>query len=238
MRRFFIVIGIVVLAACSFLFWKGIPAAEDVDSPAYASPARRADLPDVLIIGDSISIGYTLPVRKALNGAANVERIPENAKSSAYAKEHLAKWLGDRRFAVIVFNVGLHDFKHISRLYRLFGYDKLVRDGQKWVTLYDYAQNLSVLIAQLRRHTDCLLFATTTPVPEGAFARDQREGELYNAVAQVIMRRESISTIDLNAVVTANPNWQLPQNVHFSDEGYEYLGAEVAKVVRSKLAGK
>jgi len=36
------------------------------------------DLPRVLLIGDSISRGYTLPVRRALAGKVNVHRAPEN----------------------------------------------------------------------------------------------------------------------------------------------------------------
>ena len=36
------------------------------------------DLPRVLLIGDSISIGYTLPAREALKGKANLHRIPTN----------------------------------------------------------------------------------------------------------------------------------------------------------------
>ena len=38
----------------------------------------RPGLPRVLLIGDSISIGYTVPTRKLLQGKANVHRIPEN----------------------------------------------------------------------------------------------------------------------------------------------------------------
>ena len=35
-------------------------------------------LPHVLIIGDSISIGYTLPTRALLQGKVNLHRIPTN----------------------------------------------------------------------------------------------------------------------------------------------------------------
>lgn len=42
-------------------------------------------LPRVLLIGDSISMGYTLPVRDLLKGRANVHRIPENGTPPAWA---------------------------------------------------------------------------------------------------------------------------------------------------------
>ncbi len=54
----------------------------DSDSPK--NPAVRPikdvpGLPRVLLIGDSISIGYTLQVRELLKGKANVHRIPSMA---------------------------------------------------------------------------------------------------------------------------------------------------------------
>jgi hypothetical protein len=47
-------------------------------SPAFSPVVDDPALPRVLLIRDSISIGYTVPVRKALAGKANVHRIPEN----------------------------------------------------------------------------------------------------------------------------------------------------------------
>jgi len=53
---------------------KGKPAPH----PSLAPVEDVAKLPRVLLIGDSISIGYTVPVRKLLEGKANVHRIPTN----------------------------------------------------------------------------------------------------------------------------------------------------------------
>src|SRR5512137_2492523 len=44
------------------------------NEPAFAPVSDDPKLPRVLLIGDSISIGYTLPVRKLLAGKANVHR--------------------------------------------------------------------------------------------------------------------------------------------------------------------
>lgn len=79
-RRIFLVLGLAL--AASF----GSPAARaDDTSPtttaakipdhlkkALANPPENPSLPNVLLIGDSISIGYTVPVRKLLEGKANV----------------------------------------------------------------------------------------------------------------------------------------------------------------------
>ena len=41
------------------------------DNPAFALPNVHPSLPNVLLIGDSISIGYTLPVREQLDGISH-----------------------------------------------------------------------------------------------------------------------------------------------------------------------
>ena len=46
--------------------------------PSFAPIKDVPGLPRVLLIGDSISIGYTLPTRQRLIGVANVHRPPMN----------------------------------------------------------------------------------------------------------------------------------------------------------------
>ena len=71
-------------------------------------------LPRVLLIGDSISIGYSTPVRKFLAGKANVHRVPGNGGPSSNGVFMIDSWLGDKRWDVIHFNFGLHDLKRLS----------------------------------------------------------------------------------------------------------------------------
>src|SRR3954470_7031794 len=51
-------------------------------------------LPRVLLIGDSVSRGYTQAVRKALAGQANVHRAPANCGPTASGLKNLDVWLG------------------------------------------------------------------------------------------------------------------------------------------------
>ena len=67
----------------------------------------------VTVKGDSISIGYTVPVRKLMQGKANVHRIPTNGGPTTNGLAHLKEWLGDKKWDVIHFNWGLHDLKYI-----------------------------------------------------------------------------------------------------------------------------
>ena len=80
-------------------------------NPAMRPPQDVVGLPRVLLIGDSISIDYTLPVRERLAGKANVYRIPENGGCTTNGLAKLNVWLGTQRWDVIHFNWGLHDLK-------------------------------------------------------------------------------------------------------------------------------
>src|SRR5690349_15833132 len=68
----------------------------DKESPApeFAPITDDPKLPRVLLIGDSISMGYTLPTRAILAGRANVHRIPTNGATSANVLKNLDSWLG------------------------------------------------------------------------------------------------------------------------------------------------
>ncbi len=54
------------------------------DANASINPGKASSLPKVLIIGDSISLGYTALVRSNLNGIADVSRPPVNCQHTGY----------------------------------------------------------------------------------------------------------------------------------------------------------
>ena len=59
-------------------------------NPAMAKIEDVAGLPRVLLIGDSISIGYTVPVRELLKGKANVHRPLTNCGPTTKASPRLS----------------------------------------------------------------------------------------------------------------------------------------------------
>ncbi len=75
----------------------------------HAQGAEKSDLPNVLIIGDSISMNYTKPLKKILKGKAKVSHNhnPENACDTARGLKNLDKWLGSTKWDVIHFNFRL-----------------------------------------------------------------------------------------------------------------------------------
>lgn len=175
-------------------------------------------LPRTLIIGDSISRGYTLRVRAALVGKANVHRAPENCGAAANGVERMDDWLRNEKWDVIHFNFGLHDGKTLADIYE---------------------RQLREIVARLKKTGAQLVWATTTPRPA-----DSKEGPLMveadaqlRAIAAQIMDENRIAVDDLFQTVTP---WlaevQNPKDVHFNDQGYEILGKAVAESIEIALA--
>ncbi|MCA9070886.1 MAG: hypothetical protein KDA84_18280, partial [Planctomycetaceae bacterium] len=80
-----------------------------IQSSLAEEPKTQAErLPRVLLIGDSISIGYTKPVIELLKGKAEVQRVKGNAGHTGMGLEKLPKWLDEKhgQWDVIHFNWG------------------------------------------------------------------------------------------------------------------------------------
>lgn len=210
------------------------PAAKAAE-PAYAKVADVPGLPRVLLLGDSISIGYTLPVRERLQGRANVHRPAENCGETAKGVTSLDKWLGDQKWDVIHFNFGLHDVKYLDAAGKYVTPDK----GRQVATLAEYEANLRTIVARLKRTGAKLVFATTTPVPAKSSGRVEHDEVRYNAVAVRVMQELGVGINDLHAFVkTRQEKIQRPNNVHFTDEGSAQLGEVVAERIRAALPPK
>ena len=182
-------------------------------------------LPRVLLIGDSISIGYTLPTRELLKGKANVHRIPTNGGPTTKGLVQIDSWLGDSKWNVIHFNWGLHDLKFMPH-------------GKRQVTLVAYEKNLDSLVRRLKQTGAKLIWRNTTPVPE-AKVRPQRipaDVVSYNAAAKRVMQKHSAPIHDLYSFALARlEKIQLPANVPFTPEGSAALADEVAKDILDAL---
>ena len=205
-------------------------------NPVFAPIKDDPSLPRVLLIGDSISIGYTLPVRKLLTGKVNVHRVPTNARHTGIGLENINKWLGDGRWDVIHFNWGLHDLCYRSTDARTPGRKDKV-NGRLDLTFEEYQQNLRKLVRILKATEAELIWAGTTPVPEGEPGRFKGDEIKYNKAAEKIMKENGVMINDLYAhVLPKLSQLQLPNgNVHFTTEGSDYLAEQVAESILKAL---
>ena len=207
-------------------------------NPSLAKIEDVPGLPRVLLIGDSISMGYTVPVRELLEGKANVHRIPANGGPTTNGLKNIKAWLGDSKWDLIHFNWGLHDVKYIQDDPSKRA-DPKAADSHRQVSIEDYEKNLRELVAQLKATGAKLIWCNTTPVPEGSDGRIAGEEVKYNEVAARVMKEAGIPTDDLNAHAAAKlKDVQLPANVHYSDAGYKYLAEKVAKEIAAALPRK
>jgi len=196
-------------------------------------------LPDVLIIGDSISSGYTLFVRANLKGVANVFRPvdqtgkkPANCGDTARGLKQLDSWLGERRWRVIHFNFGLHDLKYLDEKGKYVSPDH----GKQVAPPAQYEKNLREFVARLKKTGAVLVWGSTTSVPSGSPGRVQGDEKIYNAVARKVMTENGVLVNDLHAAVAEPvPVLQRPNNVHFTDRGSKVLADAVTASIRLAL---
>ncbi len=173
-------------------------------------------LPRVLLIGDSVSRGYTQAVRKALAGKVNVHRAPANCGRTALGIEKMDVWLGDGKWKVIHFNFGIHD---------------------RATPIADYTQRLEQLIERMKKTGAKLIWAATTPIPDDP-AHKQTAASIVerNAAAAELMKKQGVAINDLFSFITPHlAKVQPPKDVHFNGEGYDLLGKQVATAIQSAL---
>ena len=193
-------------------------------------------LPRVLLIGDSISIGYTLSARKALKGVANVHRIPTNGGPTSKGLEHIEAWLGTSKWDVIHFNWGLHDLCYRHPKSKTQGSRDKV-NGTVTHAVEEYSTNLEKLVLRMKKTGSRLIFATTTPVPEGEAGRKIGDDLRYNKAARAVMKKHGVPINDLHAVMADRMDQfgTRPGNVHFKPEGSALLAQQVARAVKEAL---
>ncbi len=209
------------------------------------------DLPNVLILGDSISIGYTPFVQEYLKGKANVFRPlfedgkPENCQGTTNGVENIDRWLNSGKksgvsnsgsqWDVIHFNFGLHDIKHVDPV---TGKNSQNPKHPQQANRKQYKKNLEFIVEKLKATGAKLIFATTTPYPDSVEGPLRKPGmpQKYNQVAVKIMNKNGILINNLHAfMVPRMAELQRPNNVHFTEEGSRELAKKVVDRINEVL---
>lgn len=205
--------------------------------PEFLFAKKDDDLPNVLLIGDSISVGYTPFVQELLMGKANVFRPmlddgkPENCSGTTNGVTEIDRWIGHKKWNVIHFNFGLHDLKHV---------DPKTGEGSSnpnhplQADIMQYSKNMKLIVRRLKSTGAKLIFATTTPVPNNTTnpLREPENVPKYNKAALKVMKNEKVTVNDLYSFALPKlKEIQRPDNVHFTEEGSRELAWEVAKKI-------
>ena len=204
--------------------------------PVFAPVEDVAGLPRVLLIGDSISIGYTLQVREGLKGKANVHRPLTNCGPTTKGLQGIEKWLGEKSWDVIHFNWGLHDLKYMGPNNENLA-DPNDEKNHQQVPPAEYEKNLGKLVDRLKKTNAKLIWRNTTPVPEGAKGRVAGDSAKYNVIAAKIMNQHEIPIHDTFGLVQPKMSeLMLPKgDVHFKKPGSQVLADDVVKIILDAL---
>lgn len=195
---------------------------------------------EVLLIGDSIALGYFPHLKSELNDIANLRSIGVNARDTKYGKDNIHSWLSTCGWDIIVLNFGLWDLT-----YRLEEdsdatgkKDKVF--GSLTTPLNEYGKNLQEIVNSIKPHTENIVFITTSYIPEeepGMFADDVHK---YNEVAMKVMHENNIPVFDIYLASTKiHSNQGLGVNdVHYSKRGYKMIADSLEPYFRHFIESK
>ena len=198
-----------------------------------ANALGAEEKPKVLIIGDSISIGYTPLVQQLLSESCIVQRTPVNCRSSKFGVDHVKQWIAEGEWDVIHFNFGLWDW---------YGWGQ---DSK--ATVESYSKNLETIVKDLHVTGATLIFATTTP--PCAEAEETSRVLVTNARARQF-REAALKVMDANGVAVNDlynkvlpdiaAHQKSPHDVHFKPAGIaalaEKVSASILEVLRQSAA--
>lgn len=175
----------------------------------------------VLLIGDSITVGYSQTVIDQLKAVAAVDYLgsSKSINDPAYIKE-LAYMLSEYSYKLIHFNNGLHG----------------------WHVPYAVYQNGLRQMVQLFRHyapQTKLIWASSTPVTvEGdAMTPHPRFHDIVverNRLAAEVAREFGIPINDLFTLAQGNAAIRASDGFHYLPEGQSLLGRAVADAIASE----
>jgi dienelactone hydrolase len=202
---------------------------------ALLAQPKPVELPKVLLLGDSIRMGYAPLVAKKLDGVAVVVHPgPVQGGDTANTLKHLDGWVGDHKPAVIHWNNGLHDLK-VSK-----------KTNTHQVPLEQYGKNLAEIAGKLSKVAPGrVMFANTTPILDDRHATrkadfDRLEADVraYNAAASQALLPLGVPVHDLHRVVTDGGAEKLlgKDGTHYTPEGYERLAEAVADCIKRQLS--
>jgi len=210
-----------------FIIWPGI-----IDEKIrLAVNTGDIEMKEVILIGDSIRMGYKPFVEEALSGKANVWAPEKNGGTSENILNHLDEWVLSHQADVIHLNAGLHDIK------------KDFDATENNIPIAQYADNVRSILNGIKEGSSArLIWALTTPVNEKwhhenkGFDRFEADVTAYNQAAAEIANECGVEIHDLYQVIMDAGRDEIltKDGVHFTPEGSALLGKKVAEFVIKK----
>ena len=179
---------------------------------------------NILLIGDSIRIGYDKAVKKSLEGKANVYFPAENCRFACFVLRYLHEYrnlVPEGKVDILHWNAGLWD------CLRLF-------EEEPHTPLEVYAYYIDRICQRIQKlfPDAAVIFATSTSVQsermDKDFKRYNEEVEKYNAAAVAVVEKYGFAVNDLYAVSARLPEEAHSDPVHYyTPEGTETFTNQV-----------
>lgn len=172
----------------------------------------------ILLIGDSIATGYSEIIKKSLP-QYEVLNVPCGAKYTRNGVNKIDSWLAARpKWKLITFNHGMWD------LATVYG-----------ISVEEYKKNLTVIARKIKATGVPVLFFTTTYVPANVENRPIGSEIRYNEAALEVMKEVGIPVHDLNYDSKVIASLMVPNDIHFTSEGYTKLADYVLAAIQPML---
>ncbi len=187
---------------------------------------------NILLLGDSIRIGYDKAVKRSLEGIANVYFPAENCRFASYLLRYLHEYkelVPQGEVDILHWNAGLWD------CLRLFE-----EDPHTPIDVYSYyIDRLCVRIKKVFPNAK-VIFATSTRVQSEKMSRDfkryNEEIEAYNQAAVAVVKQHGFEVNDLYAVSATLPDESHSDAVHYyTPQGTETFTNAVLKYLAPHL---
>jgi len=179
-----------------------------------------AKLPNILLVGDSITRNYFPEVQHQLTNVANVYLFATSASiGDPLLSRQLAEFASMEKvaFQVVHFNNGMHGWTYSETEYR-DAFPSLLRE------LHAIAPGAS------------LIWATITPVNVGTVPGPTNDRiDARNAIALGFIAKARIPVDDQHGLMSHHTD-QYEDNVHFNSEGAAIQGKQAAQTLRTSLS--
>ena len=219
------VLGTLLLGQCGLFAQTAQSRTEEIEWTWEVTP-DHADLklPNVLLLGDSITRNYFPEVTKELAGTANVYLM---SSSTSLGDPRLGPQIEEFgraegvQFAVVHFNNGMHGWAYSEA---------------------EYGAAFPGLIAEVRKVAPGakLVWASTTPVRKDAEPNAEKPGptnarvDARNAIAAAAVRAAGIPIDDQHGLMMGHGDLH-SDDVHFNEAGSALEGKQAAGLIRGLL---
>ncbi len=176
----------------------------------------------VMLLGDSLRMGYEPIVRKMLEGRAEVSGPSENGRWAGYTLNSFRFWIPSMpKPDLIHWNNGLWDLGDDYHLGRPFSLPEE----------YESALERMVTVINKTFPEAKIIMATTMPTDNP----DSSDIESYNEILKNVAKRHNIPVDDLFPITKENPSLIGPDHIHLTPEGFETVAKKVVESMEEYL---